>query len=78
MQEKKVMVFKGCWEMANSDSTRESAVSCMETCDGEMVAAPPDNAESWLHANMKLWPGKGQSRELCTGLMVVLVWVTRP
>lgn len=45
----------------------------MEMCDGEMVATPPEDPESWLHASMKLWPGNRQSRELCTGLMVVLV-----
>lgn len=76
MQEKNFLGFKGCWEKAGS--TREGAVSCVETCDGEMVAAPPEDAESWLHANTKPWPGSGQSRALCTGLTVVLVWLMCP
>lgn len=29
--------------------------------------------ESWVRANMRLWSGNGQSRELCTGLVVLLV-----
>lgn len=57
---------------------REGAVSRMEMCDGEMVAAPPKDAESWLRANMKLSPDNGQSRELRTRLTAMLVWVMHP
>lgn len=75
---KSFIEFKGCWKMAKAGSMREGAVSCVETCDGEMVAALLKDAESWLLANMKLSPDNGQSRELCTGLTAALVWVTHP
>lgn len=78
MQQKNFLEFRWCWEMAKAGSAREGAVYCMEMCDGEMVAAPPEDAESSLRANIKLWRGNGQSRELCIGLMVVLVWVMHP
>lgn len=55
---------------------REGAVSCVDTCEVEMVAAPPEGAG--LCANVKLWPVTAQSREFCSGLMVVLVRVTHP
>lgn len=75
---KSFIEFKGCWKMAKAGSMREGAVSCVETCDGEMVTALLKVAESWLLANMKLSPDNGQSRELCTRLTPVLVWVMHP
>lgn len=64
--------------MAKAGSMRKGALSCMETCEVEMVAAPPKGAGSWLCANMKLWPVIWQSRGFCSGLMVVLVRIMHP
>lgn len=47
---------------------------CVDICNGEMVAAPPEDAECWLHLDMKLEPDNESSRELCAGHTVRLFW----